>query len=252
MSDGHRAAVPPMAARHHIALHLAHRWFAFLEAPGGDLETHLAIFNPQVRLSGHRGSHLFARDHQSLATWFASIPDTRSAHHVVHSNYATTDGGDGLLNMVVAYQSPAGPSVHGSIISYETRIEFVPGGARFIALDKTPILVNTRLTYETSWSANRVLARVHAELGGIVKSDGRLHALLGRDVRQVHVHASGPEGSSAYQAVVTGIGGEPPAIRTVHLELTDNVKSPVPMVERVVRFVPGTSALSHIRSQQCK
>lgn len=49
MTEGNLAAVPPIALRHHVALHLAHRWFAFLEAPGGDLTAHLAIFSPQVR-----------------------------------------------------------------------------------------------------------------------------------------------------------------------------------------------------------
>jgi hypothetical protein len=241
MTEHDTSALPPTAARHHIALHLAHRWFAYLEAPGGDLEMHLAIFSPQVRLSGHRGSHLFARDHESLVTWFASIPDAVSSHHIVHSNYSTIEGGDGLLNMVVAYQSPAGQGMHGSIISYETRIEFMPDGARFIALDKTPILVNTRLDYETSWSTNRVLARVHAELGGIGKSDGRLCAALGGDVRQVHVQAVAPEGSRAYHAVVTGLRGESGAIRTVHLDLTDDVKVPMPKIERIVIFDPNES-----------
>jgi hypothetical protein len=241
MTEQDTSALPPTADRHHIALHLAHRWFAYLEAPGGDLEMHLAIFSPQVRLSGHRGSHLFARDHESLVTWFASIPDAVSSHHIVHSNYSTIEGGDGLLNMVVAYQSPIGQGMHGSIISYETRIEFIPGGARFVALDKTPILVNTRLDYETSWSTNRVLARVHAELGGVAKSDGQLCTALGGDVRQVHVQASAPEGSRAYQAVVTGIGGEPAPIRTVHLELTDDVKAPMPQIERIVPLAPNES-----------
>lgn len=233
MTAGQRAAMPPISARHHIALHLAHRWFAFLEQPGGDLEAHLAIFSPQVRLSGHRGSHLFARDRGSLATWFASIPDARSSHHIVHSNYSTIEGGDGLLNMVVAYQSPAGPGMHGSIISYETRIEFMPGGGRFVALDKTQILVNTRLDYETSWSTNRVLARVYAELGDITKSDGQLCAVLGRDVRQVHAQAAAPEGSRVYNAVVTGVGGDPAVVRTVHLTFTDDVKASMPRIERI-------------------
>lgn len=59
------------------------------------------------------------------------------------------------------------------------------------------LLVNTRLDYETSWSINRALARVHAEIGGIAKSDGQLYAALSRDVRQVHVQAAAPEGSRA-------------------------------------------------------
>jgi hypothetical protein len=59
-----------VADRHHIALHLAHRWFAFLEAPGGDLDAHLLMFHPEVRLSAHRGTHLFARDRRSLGTLY--------------------------------------------------------------------------------------------------------------------------------------------------------------------------------------
>lgn len=233
MTSAFRAAALPIGDRRHIALHLAHRWFAFLEAPGGDLDTHLAMFHPEVRLSGHRGAHLFARNHDSLATWFASIPDAVSSHHIVHSNYSDIASDEGLLNMVVAYQSPGDPGIHGSIISYETRIEFTPTGARFVRLDKTPILGNTRPDYETSWSTNRVLARVHAELGGISGSDGRLRALLGSDVSQVLAQATAPEGSRAYQAFVTGIGGVSLDIRVVRLALTDDVKASLPSIEQV-------------------
>ncbi|MGR3440440.1 hypothetical protein, partial [Salipiger abyssi] len=37
--------------RQHDALHLAHRWFAFFEAPDRALPPHLEIFAPQVRLT---------------------------------------------------------------------------------------------------------------------------------------------------------------------------------------------------------
>lgn len=221
-----------MISRHHLALHLAHRWFAFLEAPGGDLASHLAIFHPLVRLSGHRRSHLFAVDHQSLVDWFAAIPDTISSHHILHSNYATADNGDGLLNMVVAYQAPGNPVTQGSIISYETRIEFAADGARFIALDKTPILGNKRPGYETSWAANRVLARVHAELGGIVLSDVQLGNVLGSDVLQIAVQASAGEGSVAYEALVTAIGTGS-SLHALRLELVDDVRAPMPSILNV-------------------
>jgi hypothetical protein len=220
----------------HIALHLAHRWFAFLEAPGGDLDAHLGIFSPQVKLAGHRGSHLFAHDHASLIAWFGAIPDAISSHHIVHSNYSAVADGDGLLSMVVAYQSPAVGGMRGSIISYETRIEFAPGGARFVALDKTPVLGNTRLEYETSWSSNRVLARVHAELGGIVESDGQLRAALGSDARQVHVHATAPEGSGAYQAIVTSMSDSLAGIRVVRLQLTDDGTATMPEIMQMERL----------------
>ncbi|MFJ5483687.1 hypothetical protein [Pectobacterium actinidiae] len=226
-------------SRHHIALHLAHRWFAFLEAPVGNLDTHLEIFHKQVRLSGHRGRHLFARDHESLKAWFAAVPDVISSHHIVHSSYVSADDGDGLLSMVVAYQAPAGSQVHGSIISYETRIVFAPDGtAQFIALDKTPILVNTRPDYETSWAKNRVLARVHAELAGITSSDDQLRAALGKDVRQVAVHAAAPEASRIYKALVTCNSGDPAASRAVHLTLNDDGVASLPVVEQIELFAP--------------
>jgi hypothetical protein len=227
---------PPMAARNHIALHLAHRWFAFFEAPGGDLDAHLEMFHPQVRLSSNRGNHVFARDHASLIDWFAAIPDAVSSHHIVHSNYSTANNGDGLLNMVVAYQAPGNPGMHGSIISYETRVEFASGTARFSSLDKTPILPNKRLEYETSWSNNRVLSWVHAELGGITESSGQLRAVLGNDVQQVSAQSNAPEGQGAYSAIVTSIGGNPVDVRAVHLEFTDNVRAIMPTAMKVVRL----------------
>jgi hypothetical protein len=84
---------------HHIALHLAHRWFAFLEAPGGDLDVHLTMFHPQVRLSDRRGGHMFANDHQSLVAWFAAVPDAISSHHIILSTYSDTNDRYGLLTM---------------------------------------------------------------------------------------------------------------------------------------------------------
>lgn len=233
MTETPVSAEPQIAARGHVALHLAHRWFAFFEAPGGDLDAHLMMFHPQVRLSGNRGSHLFARDHASLVEWFSAIPDAVSSHHIVHSSYSTADNGDGLLNLVVAYQAPGNPDMHGSIISYETRIEYASGTPRFSSLDKTPILPNKRLDYETSWSVNRVLSWVHAELGGITESDGQLRAALGNDVRQVCAQATAAEGSDGYSAIVTAVGGHPMGVRGVRLEFADDVRTIMPAVTKI-------------------
>ncbi len=227
-----------LATRRHVALHLAHRWFAFLEAPGGDLETHLKIFHPQVRLSGHRGGHLFARDHDSLMAWFAAVPDAISAHHIMHSVYADADDGSGLLDMVVAYQAPGDTGVHGAIISYAKRIEFAPDGARFVALDKTPILPNGRPDYATSWATNRALARVHAELGRITDADSPLRAALGGHVAQVFAHAAAPEASPAYEAVITGSGCDSPNIRVLRLGLVDDIREPLPIIAHMAPCAP--------------
>ena len=215
----------------HIALHLAHRWFAFLEAPGGDVHDHLKIFHPNILLSGHRMKHIFAHDHQSLAAWFASIPDVISSHHIIHSNYSTAENGDGLLNMVVAYQAPGPSGMQGSIISYETRIDFSPSVPCFIALDKTPILSNRRSSYETSWSTNRVLARVHAELGGLTGASDSVRRAFENEVHQLSARVAASEGSSAYDAVVSAIIGDAALIRVLKLRLIDDVGQSMPSIE---------------------
>jgi hypothetical protein len=226
----------PAPDRRHIALYLAHRWFAFLEAPGGELDAHLEMFHPEVRLSGHRGAHVFARDRRSLADWFSSIPKGISSHHILHSTYVDTDRNSGVLDMVVAYQAPGDKEVHGSIISYQTRVEFMRDRAWFVSLDKTPTLANTRSRYETSWAANRVLARVHADLGGITGPDCPIRVALEDDVVQVVAHATAPEGAVDYEAIITGIvaAGE---IRVLRVSFEDDVGSALPMVKHVTALL---------------
>lgn len=216
-----------IAQRRHVALHLAHRWFAFLEASGGDLETHLAVFHPQVRLSGHRGQHLFAKDHQTLIAWFTAVPDATSSHHVLHSVYQDMADKGGRLAFLVAYQAPAVEGVHGSIISYETHVEFGPSGLRFVALDKTPILSNTRPDYETSWASNRVLALVHAKLGDLGEPDDALRTALGDDARQISALTAAPEGARAYDALVTWIDASA-SPRALRLDIEDDPSAPLP------------------------
>jgi hypothetical protein len=227
-----------ITAQHHAALHLAHRWFAFLEAPGGDLEEHLKIFHPHVQLSGRRGEHLFAKDHASLSAWFSAVPDVISSHHIVHSNYATDDRGAGLLSMVVAYQAPSNTGTHGSIISYETRIEFGSAFPRFIMLDKTPILPNTRMHYQPSWATNRVLALIHGALAGLIEPDDGLANALGNDVLHVHAATEAVEGSQSYEALVTMISGKPECLRVARLQLRDDVKRSTPRIARTELISP--------------
>lgn len=226
-------AADTFAQRRHIALHLAHRWFAFLEAAGGDMATHLAIFHPQVRLSGHRGQHLFARNHPTLVAWFAAMPDAISSHPIIHSVYEDMADKVGRLAFLVAYQAPGDDGPHGSIISYETQVEFAPGGARFVALDKTPILSSKRPNYETSWASNRVLARVHAELGGVAEPDETLRAALGDEVRQTSALSTAPEGSRAYEALLTFVVGDPASPRALRLHVEDDPAGTLPRIRKV-------------------
>lgn len=234
------ASVAPMSKANHIALSLAHRWFAYLEAPGGDMVRHLTMFHPNVQLSGHRVNHIFADDHDSLKAWFASVPDLVRSHHIIHSSFSLAANGDGLLDMIVAYQAPGEARMQGSIISYETRIDFAPEAPRFIALDKTPILPNRRASYETSWATNRVLSRLHAALGGITDADDALCAALGYEVLQISAIAAAPEGSSAYDAIVSVVGKDA-QIRNVRLHLSDSVAKPLPTVDKVEFPEPAVS-----------
>ncbi|TCM12714.1 hypothetical protein EDF56_1183 [Novosphingobium sp. PhB165] len=222
-------------SRHHISLHLAHRWFAFFEAPGGDLEAHLAIFHPQICLSGHRGQRVFAQDHLTLRAWFAAISDEVSSHHIVHSVYEDIAPNIGRLAFLVGYQVPGQDGgVRGSIISYETRIDF-GSEPRFLALAKTPTIPNTRPVFEPSWASNRVLARLHGELGGL-GDDGDLngHALrsaMGENVHALSVLTSARDGSRSYEALASWIGGAPAAPSSLRLAVRDDVREPLPTIQ---------------------
>ncbi|MFJ4052977.1 hypothetical protein ACIPZC_05830 [Pseudomonas sp. NPDC089743] len=222
----------PISRAHHIALSMAHRWFAFFEAPGGGMGLHLTLFHPNVQLSGHRLNHMFANEHESLQAWFAAVPDEVSSHHIIHSSFSIAGNGDGLLDMIVAYQAPGEARMQGAIISYETRIDFASPSPRFIALDKTPILPNTKERYETSWAVNRVLARLHAALGGITDEDDALFVALGHEVQLISAVAAAPEGSPAYDAVVSVIGVDG-LLRNARLHFSDNVAQPLPTLDAV-------------------
>ncbi|MEW4948206.1 hypothetical protein [Pseudomonas asiatica] len=240
MPDTDNPRCSGLSKANHIALHLAHRWFAFLEAPGGDLNTHLEIFHPHVTLTGHRTNHRFAHDHESLMAWFNSIPDQVSSHHIVHSTFALAKNGDGLLDMVVAYQTPSESGIHGSIISYETRIEFAADAARFIALDKTPILANKRPVYETSWSSHRSLARIHAELAGLSDTSEILQRLRGEGVERLSAVTCAPEGSVAYQALVNFVPVGSDEVGGIVLTLRDDVAPAMPTIDASV-LIAGLS-----------
>jgi len=225
----------PTSQRHHIALYLAHRWFAFFEAPGGDLEAHLGIFHPQVRLSGHRGQRLFAQDHETLRAWFAAVPDEVSSHHILHSVYEDLAPDSGRLAFLVAYQAPgADDAVHGSLISYETQVAF-GGEPRFLALDKTPTLPNTRPTFEPSWATNRVLARLHHELGGLGEAGDAnsqvVRSAMGGNVHALSVLTNAPDGRPSYEALASWVGGTPSAPSSLRLAVRDDVRAPLPTIQ---------------------
>lgn len=223
----------------HDALHLAHRWFAFFEAQGSALEPHLRIFDPQVRLSGHRGHHLFADDRDSLAAWFATVPGERSAHHILHATFAPAPQGQSRLNMLVAYQAMRPEGVQGAIIRYETELSHGPEGARFLTLDKTPILPDTQAIFAPSWAANRVLALAHAALAELPGSDARLREALGTATSQLQVQANVPEGSPTYRALLSAADTAAAGSLSLFLDLEDDAAQPLPAAASIIRAEPS-------------
>ncbi|OCX65693.1 hypothetical protein BFP70_08745 [Thioclava sp. SK-1] len=218
----------------HDALHLAYRWFAFFEAPGSALAPHLEIFDPQVSLSGHQGRHLFADDRDSLATWFATVPGERSAHHILHATFEPAPRGQSRLNMLVAYQAVRPTGVQGAIIRYETELSHRPEGARFLSLDKTPILPDTQAIFAPSWAANRVLALAHAALAELLESDARLREALGAATSQLQVQANVPEGSPKYRALLSATDTSAAGGLSLFLDLEDDVSQPLPAVSSII------------------
>jgi hypothetical protein len=195
-----------MSRRSHAALSLAHRWFAFLESPAGNLEEHLDLFEDNVQLTGRRGEVRFAHGHQELAQWFRAVPDEVSSHRILHSNWLERTGVEGTLDFLVAYQAPtADGSVGGSIIRYQTVVSFVDESPRFAALDKTPILPNTKREYAPTWAEHRVSGFVHALLGKQLTHAEAADALgdLTKGASKVDVWAPAPELSPTYDAFLT-------------------------------------------------
>jgi hypothetical protein len=195
-----------MSPKSHAALSLAHRWFAFLESPAGNVEEHLNLFGSNVQLTGRRGQLHFAHGHTELAQWFRAVPDEISSHRILHSSWTEGIGEEGTLDFLVAYQAPtADGSVGGSVISYQTVVSFAEDVPRFLALDKTPILPNTRPDYAPTWAEHRVSGFVYAILGQRLIHQKAADAI--RDIptaaSKVDVWAPAPERSPAYDAFLT-------------------------------------------------
>jgi hypothetical protein len=192
-----------MSRRSHAALSLAHRWFAFLESSAGNLEEHLDLFEDNVQLTGRRGEIHFAHGRQELAQWFRAVPDEVSSHRILHSNWTERTGVEGTLDFLVAYQTPtADGSVGGSIISYQTVVSFADEIPRFVSLDKTSILPNTKRDYAPTWAEHRVSGFVHALLGKALTHAEAAGALrdLTKGASNVDVWAPAPERFPTYDA----------------------------------------------------
>ncbi|MFJ5956466.1 hypothetical protein ACIQC5_10950 [Paenarthrobacter sp. NPDC092416] len=218
----------------HAALSLAHRWFAFLETPAGNVEEHLGLFAKDVQLTGRRGQVCFAHGRAELERWFGAVPEEISSHRIIHSTWTDGEGEVGKLDFVVAYQATtAHGGVSGSIISYETVISFANDQPHFLALDKTPILPNARKEYAPTWAEHRVLGFVHAALSGQLTSQAAtdaLHLALSAG-SNVGVWAPAPELSRVYDAFLT-VGTSEGNVYTAWWRFHDDGDAAFPALER--------------------
>ncbi|OZE79168.1 hypothetical protein CH304_19515 [Rhodococcus sp. 15-649-1-2] len=211
-----------VSARRYAALALAHRWFAFLETEWGNLPDHLEIFDSSVTLSGRRGTVAFARDRNELVSWFAAVPDDTSSHHLLHSVW--TDGGPdvGSLSFVVAYQAPKGDlPAAGSIIHYTTSVAFRSGAARFVALDKTPVLSDTDPVYQPSWAAHRAQAYLYTLLASPDLNPDLAQALGAPDNAVIRAWSVGAAPANSY-AVTIAVQEPEFELRAAHWQFDDS------------------------------
>lgn len=233
-----------VSARRYAALALAHRWFAFLETEWGDLPGHLEMFDSSVTLSGRRGTVAFARDRNELVSWFAAVPDATSSHHLLHSVW--TDGGPdaGSLSFVVAYQAPKGDlPAAGSIIHYTTSVAFRNGAARFVALDKTPVLSDTDPVYQPSWAAHRAQAYLYTLLASPDLDPDAAQAVGHPDdatIRAWSAGTMGPAGSYAVTIAVQERDSEPRVARW-HFDDSRDALLPTPVSTPHLHRLPLTN-----------
>jgi hypothetical protein len=224
-----------ISRRDHATLSLAHRWFAFLESSAGNVEEHLGLFVKNVQLTGRRGQVRFAHGHNELAQWFRAVPDEISSHRILHCTWKEGTGAEGNLDFIVAYQTPtADGGVGGSVISYQTVVSFADDVPRFVALDKTPILPNTRHEYSPTWAEHRVYGFVHAVLGKQLTHQEAADAF--RDISlagsRVKVWAPVPEGSTAYDAFLT-IGTADGSLHTAGWRFHDDGDAAFPFPQQI-------------------
>ncbi|MGR3375166.1 hypothetical protein [Salipiger abyssi] len=142
--------------------------------------------------------------------------------------------------MLVSYQAERPESVQGAIIRYETRLSHGAEGARFLALDKTPILPDAHPAFEPSWAANRVLALVHASLADLACGDPRLREVLSAAVAPMQVRADVVEGSVHYQALLNSSAPNMAAGRSFLLDLEDVAEATVPRMRRIAYLEVGS------------
>ncbi|KQR74425.1 hypothetical protein ASF98_21910 [Arthrobacter sp. Leaf337] len=167
---------------------------------------HLDLFENNIQLTGRLGEVQFAHGHLELAQWFRTVPDEVSSHRILHSNWTERTGAEGTLDFLVAYQTPtADGSAGGSVISYQTTVSFADEIPRFVALDKTPILPNTKRVYAPTWAEHRVSGFMHALLGTQLTHAEAADALcdITDGVSKVDVWAPVPERSPVYDAFLT-------------------------------------------------
>lgn len=149
----------------HAIRDIAHRWFAFFEGKTEDIDHHLALFTPDVRLV-HAGTHLLADGRDALGQWLRQVPEEQDSHVITDLGWQMLDANSAKVEMAVSYQVlQADGQVGGAVIHYRTEVVFNEQcEAAFRYLQKSPVAPNPDRRFRDSFAANR-LGATFARLG---------------------------------------------------------------------------------------
>jgi len=157
MNDEARAQLKEYSVRT-----IAHRWFAYFEGDVNDMESHLKIFEKDIKLI-HAGKYLLADGLASIKFWLENLPQEKGSHFIKSLDLRHLDDKTAEATMKIAYQivNPD-ETLSGAIIEYKVIVVFNDNNeATFKIIQKTPIHPNPSTIYKDSFNDNRLKSFVN-------------------------------------------------------------------------------------------
>ncbi|MEY8757827.1 hypothetical protein AB9M93_25615 [Peribacillus frigoritolerans] len=148
--------------KEHAVRTIAHRWFAFFEGDVNDMESHLMIFEKDIKLI-HAGRYLLADGLDSIKLWLENLPQETGSHFIKSLDLKHLDEKTAEGTMKIAYQIVnSDETLSGAIIEYKVIVVFDNNNeATFRIIQKTPMHPNPSTTYKDSFKDNRLKAFVN-------------------------------------------------------------------------------------------
>lgn len=148
--------------KEHSVRTIAHRWFAFFEGDVNDMESHLKIFEKDIKLI-HAGRYLLADGLDSIKLWLENLPQETGSHFIKSLDLRHLDDKTAEATMKIAYQTVnPDETLSGAIIEYKVIVVFNDNNeATFKIIQKTPIHPNPSTIYKDSFKDNRLKSFVN-------------------------------------------------------------------------------------------